>query len=68
MAKKQQPPGEPMDLVNMRALGVQRLVACCLNPSCRHQGLIDVSKYPDNVEVPSFAWQSLFASRVPTTR
>jgi hypothetical protein len=23
------------------------LVAYCLNPSCRHDGLIDVSKYPD---------------------
>ena len=44
-----------MDLGNMRRLGVQRLVAYCLNPSCRHQGLIDVSKYPDDTEVPSFA-------------
>jgi len=41
-----------MDLGNMRKLGVQRLVATCLNDACRHQGLIDVSKYPDNVEVP----------------
>jgi hypothetical protein len=57
-----------MTLGNMRALGVQHLVATCLKDACRHQGLIDVSKYPDNVEVPSFAWQSLFAPRVPTTR
>ena len=49
-------------------LGVHNLVPSCLNDACRHQGLIDVSKYPDNVEVPSFAWQSLFAPRVPTTR
>ena len=40
---------------NMRHLGVQRLVASCLNDECRHQGLIDVSKFPDDVEVPSFA-------------
>jgi hypothetical protein len=26
------PPGEPMTLGNMRKLGVQRLVASCLNP------------------------------------
>jgi hypothetical protein len=43
-----------MTLGNMRGLGVQRLVACCLHPSCRHEGLIDVSKYPDDIEVPSF--------------
>jgi hypothetical protein len=29
--------------------------ASCLNDACRHQGLIDVSKYPDDTEVPSFA-------------
>jgi hypothetical protein len=39
----------------MRQLGVQQLVAYCLNPSCRHEGLIDVSKYPAHTEVPSFA-------------
>ena len=26
-----------------------------LNDACRHQGLIDVSKYPDDTEVPTFA-------------
>ena len=57
-----------MTLGNMRELGLQWLVANCLNDACRHQGLIDVSKYPDDVEVPSFAWQSSFAPRVPTTR
>ena len=35
-----------MTLGNMRELGVQRLVAYCLNDACRHQGLIDVSKFP----------------------
>jgi len=48
-------PGEPMTLGNMRHLGVHHLVATCLNDTCRHQGLIDVSKYPDDTEVPSFA-------------
>jgi hypothetical protein len=43
-----------MTLGNMRELGVQRLVAYCLNDACRHQALIDVSSYPDNVEMPSF--------------
>jgi len=50
-----QPPGPPMTLGNMRHLGVQRLTATCLSDACRHQGIIDVSKYPDDTEVPSFA-------------
>jgi hypothetical protein len=54
MVKAKQPPGPPMTLGNMRALGVQRLVAHCLNPSCRHEGFVDVSKFADHVEVPSF--------------
>jgi len=37
MAKPKHPPGDPMTLGNMRRLGVQRLVAYCLNPLCRHQ-------------------------------
>jgi hypothetical protein len=44
----------PMTLGNMRHLGVQRLIASSLNPSCRHEALIDVSKYPEETEVPSF--------------
>jgi hypothetical protein len=35
-----------MTLGNMRKQGVQRLIAFCLNDSCRHQAIIDVSKYP----------------------
>jgi hypothetical protein len=31
-----------MTLGNMRALGVQRLLASCLNDACRHTALIDV--------------------------
>ena len=53
--KAKQPCGPPMTLGNMRYLGVQRLVATCLNDACRHQGLINVSNYPADTEVPSFA-------------
>jgi hypothetical protein len=55
--KTQTTPGPPMTLVNMRHLGVHHLVATCLNDACRHQGLIDVSKYPDDTPVPSFFQQ-----------
>ena len=54
MAKPKQPAGPPMTLDNMRHLGVQRLVASCLNDACRHTALIDVSNYPAETEVPSF--------------
>src|SRR5262245_12305216 len=47
-------PGPPMTLGNMRELGVHNLIAYCLNDACRHQALIDVSSYADDVEVPSF--------------
>jgi hypothetical protein len=53
--------GPPMTLGNMRALGVQHFVASCLNDACRHQGLIDGSKYPDDTEVPSFASKAVCA-------
>jgi hypothetical protein len=53
--KAKQPHGPPMTLGNMRQLGVQHLVATCLNDACRHQGLIDVSSYPADAEVPWFA-------------
>jgi hypothetical protein len=43
-----------MTLGNMRELGVQRLVAYCLNDACRHTALIDVSNYPADTEVPWF--------------
>jgi len=44
-----------MTLGNMRHFDVHHLIATCLIDACRHQGLIDVSKYPDDVEVPLFA-------------
>jgi hypothetical protein len=34
-----------MDLGNMRRQGVHHLIAYCLNDSCRHQALIDVSRH-----------------------
>ena len=49
------PPGPPMTLGNMRYLGVHRLAASYLKDACRHQGLIDVSKYPGDTDVPWFA-------------
>ena len=41
-----------MTLGNMRELGVQKLVAYCLNDACRHTALIDVSNYSAGTEVP----------------
>ena len=41
-------------LANMRQIGVERLLASCLNDACRHQGLVDVSNYPADTEVPWF--------------
>ena len=55
MANVKQPPDEPMTLANMRHQGVQRLIACCLNPSCQHEAVIDVSKFADDVELTSLA-------------
>jgi hypothetical protein len=43
-----------MTLGNMRALGVQNLVASCLNDACRHTALIDVFSYPAETEIPYF--------------
>jgi hypothetical protein len=52
--KPKQPAGPAMTLGNMRQLGVQRLLASCLNDACRHTALIDVSNYPADTEVPWF--------------
>ena len=43
-----------MTLGNMRELGVQHLLAFCLNDACRHQALIDVTSYAADAEVPPF--------------
>ena len=55
MAMTKQPHGPPMTLGDMRHLGVRNLIAFRLNAACRHQGLVDVSKYPDDAEVRSFS-------------
>jgi hypothetical protein len=52
--KQKQPTGQPMTLGNMRELGVQHLIASCLDDACRHVALIDVSASPAETEVPSF--------------
>jgi hypothetical protein len=51
-----------MTLGNMRQQGVQHLIAYCHNDACRHQAIIDVSNYSDDVEVPSFQAASSAAS------
>ncbi len=52
MVTQKHPPGPPMTLGNMRELGVQHLIAFCLNDACRHQALIDVS----SLSGPSPRW------------
>ena len=39
-----------MTLGNMRELGVQRLIASCLDDARMHQGLVDVLGYPADAE------------------
>jgi hypothetical protein len=43
-----------MTLGNMRQLGVQNLIAPCLNDACRHVALINVWSYPAETEIPYF--------------
>jgi hypothetical protein len=43
MTQLKHPPGPPMTLGNMRRQGVHHLIAYCLNDTCRHSALIDVS-------------------------
>ena len=54
MTAPKHPPGPPMTLANMRRQGVHHLIAYCLNDSCRHQAVIDVSKYPGDTPVAWF--------------
>jgi hypothetical protein len=55
MAKQKQPPGEPMDLANMRSLGVRGLAVKCLQPACLHAAIVSVDDYPDDMLVRDFA-------------
>jgi hypothetical protein len=54
MAPRKHEHGPPMDLANMREQGVRNFVAYCLNDSCRHTAVIDVSSYPGDPLVPWF--------------
>jgi hypothetical protein len=62
------PPGAPMTLGNTRALGVQRLIASCLNTSCRHDGLIEVFGYPPETEITYFSKKVVCAKCGPRGR
>jgi hypothetical protein len=42
--------GPPMDLANMRSLGVTHVMAYC---KCRHEASIDVSDLPADLFVPA---------------
>jgi hypothetical protein len=42
--------GPPMDLANMRSLGVTKVMAYC---KCGHEASIDVSALPDAAYVPA---------------
>jgi len=53
-ANPKHPPGPPMNLANMRRQSVRSLIAYCLNDSCRHQAVIDVSSYPGDTPMPWF--------------
>src|SRR6478672_5554163 len=63
-ARLKHPPGPPMTLGNMRELGVHHLIAFCHNDACRHQAIIDVSKYPTETEVRGFRAVSSAGSAV----
>ena len=54
MAQPKHPPGPPMTLGDMRELGVQKLIASCLNDACRHTALIEVWSYPAATEIMYF--------------
>jgi len=55
MAEQHEAHGSSMTLGHMRQLGVHRLQVSCLNQACRHEAVFDVSGYPDDMEVLSFA-------------
>ena len=45
-------PIEPMDLANMRSLGVRSLSVTC--SKCNHETVVNVDTYPGHATVPSF--------------
>jgi hypothetical protein len=42
-----------MTLGNMRANGVRSIAVRCLGRACHHEAIINVDRWPDEVEVPS---------------
>jgi hypothetical protein len=48
------PPITPMTLGNMRENGVRSLLVTCSNVTCRHEKIVDVDAYGDDLFVPSF--------------
>jgi len=52
--KRRQPHARPLDLGNMRRLGVRGLAVHCLNEDCRREAVFSADDYPDEVELPSF--------------
>jgi hypothetical protein len=65
MAKQKRPPGEPMDLANMRSLGVRGLAVKCLQPACLHAAIVSVDDYPDDMLVRDFAKRMVCAKSPP---
>jgi len=47
---QKRPAGPPIDLGDMRQLGVRGLTVQCLNPQCRHQVVFSADDY--SYEVP----------------
>jgi hypothetical protein len=47
--------GPLMTLGNMRSNGVHSLDVTCGSHFCNHQGIVDVSNYPEDVPVPAFS-------------
>ena len=44
----------PMTLGNMRENGVRSLLVTCSNVTCRHEKIVNVDAYGDDLFVPSF--------------
>jgi hypothetical protein len=49
-----QPPITPMTLGNMRENGVRSLLVTCSNVTCRHEKIVNVDAYGDDLFVSSF--------------
>jgi hypothetical protein len=52
--KRRQAAGPPIDLGNMRHLGVRGLAVHCLSPKCGHEAVFSADDFPDDLKVVSF--------------